>query len=191
MKITRTVLVAALTVGAINLASFAQDKPAEENKDKAPASQPAAPVDYKKLKEHLPETLGGIKRTEASGERTGFGEFKLSTAQGTYVKDKEKDDSPSIDLQIQDFGGNKQMIEGMSYWTKLEIDKEGDDGFHKTLKIQDQPAMQEYRNEGKSGTLTLLVGERFFVTVNVQNMTADEFKKLGDELKLKELAALK
>jgi hypothetical protein len=148
-------------------------------------------VDYKKLKEQLPETLGGIKRTEASGQKTGLGDFKVSQAHGTYVKDKEKDDSPRIELQIQDFGGNKQMIEGLSYWTKLEMDKEGDDGFQKTLKIQDYPAMQEYRNEGKSGTLTLLVGERFFVTVNTTNLTADEFKKLGDELKLKDLAALK
>ena len=191
MKITRTILAAALMTGTITGSSFAQDKPAEENKDKAPASQPAGPVDYKKLKEQLPETLGGMKRTEASGERTALGEFKVSMAQGTYVKDKEKDDSPRADVQIQDFGASKQMVEGMAYWTKLEIDKEGDDGFHKTLKIQDQPAMQEYRNEGKSGTITLLAGDRFFITINAQNVTADEFKKLADDLKLKDLAALK
>lgn len=190
MKFTRTMLAAALAIGSAQFV-IAQDKPAEEQKDKAPASQPAGPIDYKKLKEQLPQTLAGCNRTEASGEKTGLGDFKVSMARGTYVKDKEKDDSPRIELQIQDFGTNKQMIEGMSYWTKLELDKEGDDGFQKTLKIQEQPAMQEYRNDGKSGTLTLVVGERYFVTVNSTGLTADEFKKIGDELKLKELAALK
>ena len=51
--------------------------------------------------------------------------------------------------------------------------------------------MQLYQNDGKSGTLQILVGERYFVTINTTNLSADEFKKLGDELKLKELAALK
>jgi len=189
MNITRTILAAALMLGAAQVTG-AQDKPAED-KDKAPASQPAAPIDYKKLKESLPETIAGLKRTEASGEKSGFGAMKISQAHASYAKDKEKPEAGTIELMIIDHGANKDVVQGIGQLLKFEIDKEGDEGFQKTLKIQEQPAMQQYTNEGKSGTLQILVSDRYYITINTTGLSADEFKKIGDELKLKDIAALK
>lgn len=186
MTILRTLLAATLAIASAR-AALAQPDAAATSK---PASQPAGPIDFRKLKEMLPDTLAGVKRTEATGEKTGFGEMKFSQARGTYAKDADKDDAPRIELQILDYGTNKQMIEGMAIWTKMEVDTESDTGYQKSTKVQEQPAMEQYQNDGKTGTLQLLVGERFFVTVTTMNLTAEQFKKIGDELKLKELAAL-
>ena len=187
MTILRTLLAAVIAIASAQVVLAQADTTTATTK---PTTQPGGLVDYKKLKEMLPEKLGGLKRTEATGERTGFGEIKISTARASYVQDENNGDSPRIELQIFDYGTNKQMLEGMAMWTKMEVDREGDDGFQKSLKIQDQPAMQTYTNEGKSGQLQLLVGDRFLVSINTAALSVEQFKKIGDELKLKELAAL-
>jgi hypothetical protein len=171
---------------------LAQDPPAAATKPATtkPATQASGPIDYNKLKEALPETLAGMKRTEATGERSGFGEMKFSTARATYAKNEDQPDAPRIDMQIIDYGTNKQMVDAMAMWTQMEVDQEGDQGYHRTLKIKEQPAMEQYVNEGKTGVLNLLVGGRFLVTVNTSNLPAEQFKKIGEELKVKELAAL-
>ena len=187
MMIPRTLLVVTIAL-ASGPAVFAQDattKPAATQ-----GSAPAGPIDFRKLKEMLPESLAGMKRTEATGEKTAFGEMKFSQARATYTKDADNADAPRIELQILDYGTNKQMIEGLAMWTKMEVDTESDGGYQKSTKVKDQPAMEQYQNDAKTGVLQLFVGERFFVTVTVQNLPAEQFKKIGDELKIKELAAL-
>jgi hypothetical protein len=187
MKFTRSILAAAIAIASAQAAFAQDDKAAATTK---PTTQAAGPVDFRKLKEVLPENLAGLKRDEATGERTGFGEMKFSSARATYVNDKEKDDAPRIDLQILDYGTNKQMVEGLALWTKMEIDTESDGGYQKTVKVQEQPAMEQFQNEGKTGQLQLLVADRFFVTLNTTNLPVEQFKKIGEELKLKDLAAL-
>jgi len=185
MTILRTLLVVTIALASVQtvLAQDATTKPAA-------TTAPAGPIDFKKLKEMLPETLAGVKRTEATGERTAFGEMKFSQARATYAKDAENADAPRLELQILDYGTNKQMIEGLAMWTKMEVDTESDGGYQKSTKVKEQPAMEQYQNESKTGTLQLFVGERFFVTITTMNVPLEQFKKVGEELKIKELAAL-
>ena len=187
MTILRTLLVVTIALASAQtvLAQDATTKPAATQ-----GAAPAGPIDFKKLKEMLPETLAGVKRTEATGEKTAFGEMKFSQARAIYAKDAEKADAPRLELQIIDYGTNKKMIEGLAMWTKTEIDTESDDGYQKSTKVKDQPAMEQYQIQSKTGTLLLVVGERFFVTITTMNIPAEQFKKIGDELKIKELAAL-
>ena len=53
-----------------------------------PASQPAKvqPVDYKKLKELLPEEAAGVKRSTHEGENQTMGEWSISNARAEYSK---------------------------------------------------------------------------------------------------------
>jgi hypothetical protein len=191
MTFARTLLAVTLTIALASAhRAVAQDDKPVVSTTKPSTQSSAGPIDYQKLKEALPAELAGMTRSELTGEKTGFGEIKFSTARATYVKDADKDDAPRIDLQLQDYGANSPMLAGMTAWTQAAIEREGDDGFQKTTKIQDQPAMLMYANEGKTGTAQLLVGGRFMMTVTTVNMSAEQFKKIGDELKLKEVAAL-
>jgi hypothetical protein len=182
-----TFLAAAVVVSS---ASFVVAQEGEK-KQAAATSQPTEPVDFRKLKELLPAELAGIKRTDAKGERTAFGELKLSVARGQYYKEVENGDSPSIDIEITDYGATRGMTDVLASWTTLEIDQEGDDGYEKSKKIEGQAALEKFTNEGKSGSLQIFVANRFLVNVTTQHLSVEQFKKIGESLKIKELAALK
>ena len=156
-----------------------------------PATKPADPVDFRKLKDVLPTELLGIKRTDASGERNAMGDVKMSHAHGAFVKDADKDDSPRVEVDITDYSGTNGMAEAMASWSKLEIDRESDTGYEKTTKVGEYPAFETYQNDGKAGQLQVFVAGRFIVQVTTNNVPADQLKKIGDELKLEKLAALK
>lgn len=182
-----------LTSSALLAQDAAPAADAQQQEQKPAATQPTVsePMDFRKLKEHLPAELAGVKRTEASGEKNAFGDFKVSTARGTYAPDSEKEDAPRIDLEISDYAATKGLVEGMAFWTQMELDREGDDGYEKTTKVAGHPAMESYQNDGKSGHLQVLVANRYMVNVNTQNLPVEQFQKISQELKLDALAKLK
>jgi hypothetical protein len=186
----RTFLCAAIVVSAAAAVVSAQEEQ-QKQPASAPASQPSEPVDFRKLKELLPAELAGIKRTDAKGERTAFGELKLSVARGEYYKEVENGDSPSINIEITDFGATKGMAEAMTYWTQLDIDQEGDGGYEKSKKINGHAALEKFQTEGKSGSLQIFVANRFLVNITSNHVGVEEFRKIGEALKLDDLAALK
>ena len=187
----------------------AEEKPAEKPKDKKKAV-----VDYRKLKELMPSTLAGLKRAEVEGERTAAGDFVVSTARATYAPradaaagdaDEAADgeaaegeadaaaaeDARSIELQIMDYGAMSDMAGAAAAWATLEIDQESDDGYTKTTKVDGHPAWEEYKNDGKSGSLQLFVAQRYIVTVNTTGLPVEDFQKIAAELPVDELAKLK
>src|SRR5688500_2483178 len=111
---------------------FAAEPPADK-----PADKPQ-PIDYKKLKELMPEELLGQRRTKLEGEKISIGEFIISQASGRFGDDS-KEGALNFEVQFIDYSAAKGMAEAMAAWRNMEIDKEGDDGFERTRKIQDQP----------------------------------------------------
>lgn len=192
MMIIRTTLAAAMALAAVNV-TLAQDTSADA-KDNAPASQPASavPVDPEKLKQLLPETLSGLKRLEAKAEQTELAGIKTSKASASYAgKDLSNPATPRIELVISDPSADKSALKSLRSIARSKVDKEDDKGFHKALKIHDQPAVQQYINADKSGMLQVVVAERFYTVLTTFNLSGEEFKKVSDELNIKELAALK
>ena len=155
---------------------------AEEKADKP------QPIDYKKLKELMPDKLLDQQRTKLEGEKISIGEFIMSQATATFG---DKDDAPRFEVQFIDYSASKAMAEGMTAWKSIEIDKEGDDGFERTTKIAEQPAFQSFQKEGKSGQVNIFVAGRYLVTVQLNNVTGDDVKKVGDALPIAKLVELK
>lgn len=145
-------------------------------------------VSFKKIKETLPEKLGDYVRTATSGQTATVGEMTTSTAQAKYAKDKDGNE-PTFEITVMDYN-NPQMVAGMAYWTKMNIATETDDEYTKTTKIDGNAAMVHYNTKNKSGTYTLLVADRFLVTVSTNGMKEDDFKKVPDLLPLKKIAEL-
>jgi hypothetical protein len=180
------------TVAALvwaGLAGFvrADDKPAA-----ADAPKPQA-IDFRKLKEVLPAELNGLKRTEASGEKNGFGGMSVSTAKGEYKKAKDQDDEkePSISVEILDYGG-VEVAKGLAMgWTMAEIDKESDSGYEKTVKVKGNPGLETWEKEGTHGPVQLLVGSRFFLNVDTRTIDSAQVLKVVESMPLDKLAALK
>jgi len=118
-------------------------------------------VDFRKLKELLPEELDGMNRTSASGEKTNSFGIKVSQSEGKY---KSEDGEQNIKITIIDLGSMKGLT-GMALfaWTMAEIDKEAEDGYEKTTEFKGYKAFEKYNTKNKNGDLEVIVGDRFMV----------------------------
>jgi hypothetical protein len=118
-------------------------------------------VDFRKLKELLPEELDGMERKGASGEKTNSFGIKVSQSEGNY---KSEDGQQSIKITIIDLGSMKGLT-GMALfaWTMADIDKETEDGYEKTTEFKGHKAFEKYNTTDKNGDLEVIVGDRFMV----------------------------
>ena len=149
-------------------------------------------IDFRKIKELFPADVGGIKRIEASGERNKLGEISITTAKATYGGGDEK--SPKIEIEIIDYGGaGIEMAAAAAMWANIEIDKDTDNGYEKTVKVGEgkHPGMEKWEKTEKHGDLQIFVGKRYIMHVQVQNMTAADTLKVAAQFPLDKLAELK
>jgi hypothetical protein len=147
-------------------------------------------VDFRKLKELMPAELNGLKRSDISGEKNKAGNMSISHMTAKF-KGGDANDSPVIQVEILDYS-NMEMAKGLSAaWTALEIDKESDAGFDKTIKVAGNPGLETWRKEPKHGEVQLLVGQRYIVSVKTDNIPAEQVIKVVEALPLDKLAALK
>lgn len=184
----RRTLLTALALGlfvASPAVVFADDAPAKTEEPKK-----LEPIDYHKLKDTLKETFGDLKRTHAEGSKSKFGEVSISQAKADYSADKDNSEALTATVTILDYA-NTEMAKGFAAWSSLDIDQESDDGYQKTTKIEGNPAMEQFQIKDKSGTVTVIVAERFIVTYEARNATKEQFQALIKALPVKEIAALK
>lgn len=143
-------------------------------------------VDFRKLKELLPQRIAGLDRKNASGERNGVKGLTVSMAEADYGSGDQ-----TAKMVITDVGGNSFALMGMAAWATLDIDKENEDGYERTTTIGGFKGLERYNNKSKEGELNLLVGNRYIVTVKTEGLSADRLQKAVSALDLKELENLK
>ena len=180
MLLRSIVLAAAVVFGTVKVAAIAGE---------TPASKPAkkTPVDFRKLKEFMPDQLGGVKRSSNKGEKIAAGEMVITQAQAEYAKAEPAENDPSVNVEIFDYSGAGDMAAVATAWQQLQIDKESDDGYERTTKIKEQPAFETYQNAAKSGQVQLWVGGRFYVNVQTRNLPADQVKKVVESLPIEKM----
>lgn len=148
----------------------------------------AAVVDFRELKALLPAALDGMKRTNASGEKSGAMGMTVAFAEGTY----EADAGGNITIKISDNGGmGGLMAFAQAGWAASEIDRESDTGFERTTTYGQNKAHEEYDNSGKSGKVEILVGGRFMVEVSGNDVTWEAIQAAAKKVDAAKLATLK
>lgn len=146
-------------------------------------------IDFRKLKELLPEELDGMIRTNAKGEKTNAMGVNISQSEGKY---ETEDGKQNIKISIIDFGSMKGLT-GMALfaWTMADIDKETDDGYEKTTEFKGYKAFEKYNTTNKSGDLEVLVGERFMVKGEGWGVDMDAIHDALGEIDLGTLEGMK
>ncbi len=162
------------------------------------ADQPAAPkresIDFRKLKELFPAELGGIKRSEASGERNKIGDMSITTAKAAYKKNADDEKAPRIEIEVMDYGGSgAEMAAAAAIWATMEIDKDSDNGYEKTVKIGEgkHPGFETWNKTDMHGDLQVWAGKRYIIHFQTYNLPAGEVTKLAVQYPLDKLAELK
>ncbi len=148
------------------------------------------PVDFRDLKELLPEKLDGMARTNASGEKSSMMGIGTSKAEGKY---QPEDKNGGIDITILDFGSMRGITMMGFGWTMIDIDNESENGYEKTMKYEGYPAYVKYEqgSDWSRGQMSVVVVDRFVVTANGNNVSADAIKAALKKVDLGRLEDMK
>ena len=145
-------------------------------------------VDYKVLKEMLPGDVGGMKRTEATGEKTSAMGMQISHANGRY----SNDNGGSMTIKITDIGSMTGLAGMAAYaWAATEIDRDSDTGYEKTSNFNGYKSHEKYDNSSKSGEISVLVGNRFVAEVSGNDVDMNALKDALTKVNLKKLDGMK
>lgn len=138
------------------------------------------------LKPFVPETLGGMKRTDFSAERNGAMGMQVSEAHATYSDGGNR----SLRLEVTDMGSAKGLM-ALAGWASVQSDRETDHGYEKTYKQNGRLVHEQWDSQDKSGEYGIVLGERFAVKVSGNANSIDELKAAAASINLAGLEALK
>jgi hypothetical protein len=125
------------------------------------------PVGAGELKAMLPADADGLRRTNARGEKTGAFGANVVQATGEYGDGE----GPRVKINITDLAamGPFGALAGFG-WMQTEVDSEGDHGYERTTEQGGFKTLEKYTNASRSGTITVVVGNRFIVEVEGRNI---------------------
>jgi len=127
-------------------------------------------VDPEKLKTFLPDTVGGLPRTELSSARAGAAGVSGSNAEAVYSKDNAR-----ITLTVTDLSAMGALA-GMASAMGVESDKETATGYEKVGKVGGRMTTEEWDRTANSGKFGVLVADRFMVQAEGSGTTIDALK---------------
>jgi hypothetical protein len=146
------------------------------------------PIDFRQLKELLPATAGNLPRSDASGEKAGALGMNVSHAEGKY---SDANSNSNIKVTITDTG-SMQGFAMLGYgWAMTSIDRETDNGYERTTKINGSPGYEKYNNPNQTGEVSALVAGRFVVQVEGDGVNMDMIKSVLNQIDLNKLASWK
>lgn len=145
------------------------------------------PVDFRTLKDLLPDSIAGLKRTAAEGSRTSVVGIASAKAEATYEDGK----GGRIALEITDVGTLSGVTAMAFAWVNVEIDKEGTSGYERTTTVAGRKAYERYDAASRTGELDVIVAGRFIVGAKATGVEMKVFKEAVAKLDLEKLDALK
>jgi hypothetical protein len=138
------------------------------------------------LKPFVPETLGGLKRTDFSAERNGAIGMQVSEAHATYSDGANH----TLRLEVTDTGSAKGFL-ALAGWAAVQNDQESDHGFEKTYKQDGRLVHEQWDSNTKYGEYGIVLGDRFAVKVSGNADSIDQLKAAFGAINLAGLEALK
>lgn len=147
--------------GEPGLFGRAQEMAAAVEKMEETANQgPAEPVDFRRLRDLLPESVAGLERTNVEGSKQGTMGFSVSEASAAY----EGDDA-SLSVKVTDMGAVPALgMMGLG-WTMADVDRETQTGYEKTVRLGESKGYRKYDSDARRGEFSLVVADRFLVAV--------------------------
>lgn len=117
------------------------------------------PVDFRELQALLPEKLAGFRRTSLEGERNRMLGISASKAVAAYAGDG----GARLDVEVVDLGSLTGVAGLALAWVTVEVDREGSDGFERTVKVDGRRAYERHVRSRKEAALDVVVANRFLV----------------------------
>ncbi len=145
-------------------------------------------VDYQKLLPILPEPLEGWTADKPEGSTEDVGGFKIANVHRDYRKG-EGDKAPTAAISILDSVSNPDYVSATTAaWNN---NSESGEGYGKSVTIEGNPGFEAFEKENKHATLWVMVANRYFVQIELQNQDPAELQQWIKRVDLKKLAEIK
>jgi hypothetical protein len=155
----------------------------------ASSSASAKAVPHEKLAELLPAMPGWKRETEPKGDTDPSS--NVSRVQVSYVEDGTS--GAGISVEMMDVASNAEMIAPLRELLKISGTRTGPGGTtQKVINIAGHVATEEWTPEANNGNVSVLVGDRFVVTVTGSTVAnVGVIHKVVEAIDLKKVAAVK
>jgi len=146
------------------------------------------PVDFRKLKEALPQELAGFEKGESSGEKNNAFGISVSEAKQSF---RTADGNKRVRFEITDPGSLTGPFALANVWLNVEVDKESSDGYEKTSTVGGRKIHEKWSKDSKRGEVQMVVGNRFMVEINAEGVEMNDVKSLLGKIDVARLEAMK
>lgn len=133
--------------------------------------KPVEPVAFQTLQSLLPKVTGW-EMEEPEGERMTM-PVPFSQIEARYTKGEAR-----IDAKIVDTGFAQMLVAPWSMMLASGYSRESSRGYEKATTVSGNPAIEKWNKDSKNGELDVLVGKRFMVTIEGNDI--DDMKQLHD-----------
>ncbi len=145
-------------------------------------------VDFSKLIPFLPEAPATWTADKAEGSTDDIGGTKITSVHRDYKKG-DGDTAPTTSISILDSAANPDYVSSTTAaWSMSTSTPEG---YTKTLTIEGMPGFETFENEGKHGTLWLMIAKRYVLTIETQNQESKDLQEWLKRIEVKKLAEVK
>lgn len=145
------------------------------------------PVDFRKLRDLLPEAVGGLERSEMEGQKQGMMGMTVSSAEASYTGE----DRRRVTVKITDMGGVTGLALLGYGWALAEMDKESSSGYERTTTYKGHRAHEKYNSDQRRGEMQALVADRFVVEVTGRDVEMETVKEAMSAVDLGTLEGMK
>jgi len=145
-------------------------------------------IDYQKLLPILPDAPQGWIADKPDGSTEDVGGFRITNVHRDYRKG-EGNNAPSAAISILDSVANPDYVSATTAaWNN---NTETSEGYSKSVTIDGNPGFEAFENEGKHATLWVMVANRYFLQIELQNQDPKELQGWVKRVDLKKLATIK
>jgi hypothetical protein len=176
--VTLIIALSAIVIGASDIRA-AEEEPA-----------PLLPevVAAAKLLPLLPDGPAGWTADKPEGSTEDAGGVKITTVHRDYKKG-DTDTAPITSISILDSAANPEYVKDTTAAWNLSTTTP--EGYTKALTIDGMPGFETFENEGKHGTLWLMVAKRYVLQIETQGQDAKDLQDWLKRVDLKKLADVK
>ena len=145
-------------------------------------------VDYQKLLPILPEPPQGWVAEKPEGSREDVGGFRITNVHRDYHKG-EGDKAPTAAISILDSVANPDYV--TSTTAAWNSNTESSEGYGKSVTIDGNPGREDYDKVQKHASLWVMIANRYFLQIELQNQDPTELQEWVKRVDLKKLAQIK
>jgi hypothetical protein len=145
-------------------------------------------IDYQKLLPILPDPPQGWLADKAEGSTEDVGGFRITNVHRDYHKG-EGDKVPTAAISILDSVANPDYVNATTAaWNN---NSETSEGYGKSVTIDGNHGFEAFEKESKHATLWVMIANRYFVQIELQDQDPKELQEWVKRVDLKKLAAIK